>query len=28
LGFEDQFHYKSPFGYYDAEYLANKGPQS
>ncbi|HKA18998.1 MAG TPA: gluconate 2-dehydrogenase subunit 3 family protein [Blastocatellia bacterium] len=28
LGFEDQFHYKSPFGYYDAEYLANKGSQS
>jgi gluconate 2-dehydrogenase gamma chain len=28
LGFEDQFHYKSPFGYYDAQYLANKGPQS
>lgn len=28
LGFEDQFHYKSPFGYYDADYLANKGPQS
>jgi len=28
LGFEDQFHYKSPFGYYDAEYLSNKGPQS
>jgi len=28
LGFEDQFHYKSPFGYYDAEYLANKGPQT
>ena len=28
LGFEDQFHYKSPFGYYDAEYLAYKGPQS
>ena len=28
LGFEDQFHYKSPFGYYDAEYLSNRGPQS
>jgi len=22
LGFEDQFHFKSPFGFYDAEYLA------
>src|SRR4029453_4974402 len=27
LGFEDQFQYKSPFGYYDAEYLSNRGPQ-
>ncbi len=24
LGFEDQFHFKSPFGFYDAEYLANQ----
>jgi gluconate 2-dehydrogenase gamma chain len=23
LGFEDQFHFKSPFGFYDAEYRAN-----
>jgi gluconate 2-dehydrogenase gamma chain len=22
LGFEDEFHFKSPFGFYDAEYLA------
>ena len=28
LGFEDQFHYKSPFGYYDAEYLSNGKSQS
>lgn len=23
LGFEDQFHFKSPFGFYDAEFLSN-----